>query len=599
MMASPTGFADSSAASRVLPDWLRAHADALETETSMEYLARHSHSFRYAARFLPPPLDTQVADVYAFCRFTDDLVDGSDLPVPELRARLRDWERLARQAYDGTPSGFTLLDRPLLDMGRRGIPFAYAADLIAGVGMDLEPRRFATLAELDVYSYRVASVVGLWLTRLVGVDDARVLARAVDLGHAMQLTNILRDVGEDFAAGRLYLPCEVLERHGIREDHIAASLADGTLPQGWSAAMEELMAAAEARYRRALQAIPALPAFFRIPVAVSALVYRDIHTGIRRRGYDNLRLRARTSSARKVWLGLKARLLVVAGAAARESPGSRGARALQDDGLPGAPEVPGPWKNLRDKGLRIVLPLLLLLLFLLAGAAGAAGSADASSRAPAKLRPNAEAQARRELAQIEAELRGQPGNLDLQLQRLRILHPLSVQDAALLPVSRAAREQAEKIALAGAGSRRGSAPLNLLLAYQGALDVVEARHAFWPRARLEPLKRGLPRLDTAVQRAPDDAEIRYLRLTSSYYLPFFLGRKWSVREDFKALALLLPAARASYPAAWYVALTDFVLEHGDLAERDRARLRRARSEALESRGFSEVETAPPDLAGIR
>src|SRR5690606_6945429 len=111
----------------------------------------------------------------------------------------------------------------------------YAAELIEGVGMDLEDgeaaeqpsqnsapkRRYTTLTELDVYSYRVASVVGLWLTRLVGVHDEQVLARAADLGHAMQLTNILRDVGEDWRNGRLYLPLDVLARHGITEGDIA------------------------------------------------------------------------------------------------------------------------------------------------------------------------------------------------------------------------------------------------------------------------------------------------------------------------------------------------------------------------------------------
>lgn len=564
-----------------LPAWLRAQSDTLSTETSMEYLARHSHSFRYAARFLPPPFDTHVADVYAFCRFTDDLVDGSTLPVPELRARLSDWRRLAQQAHRGVPTGFALLDRPLIDMGRRGIPFDYASELIAGVAMDLEPRRYATLAELDLYSYRVASVVGLWLTRLVGVNDPQVLKRAADLGHAMQVTNILRDVGEDWAVGRLYLPLDVLARHGVREEDLAESMASASvdsLPLGWQGAMEELMSLADARYWSAFGAIPALPRFFRVPVAVSGLVYRDIHTAIRRNRYDNLRCRAHTSRTRKLWLGLKARMQVglsgigigvereqVTSHSLKDAPESAAARGF----------------SLRKAGLRIVLPLFLLLLLFLAGAA--AGSAQPQT--PPALESSAEARARRELTRIETEMRGQPENLDLQLQRLRILHPLSVQDAALLPVSRSARDQAERTVRENPGTalqskQRGAEPLNLLLAYAGALDVVEARHAFWPRARLEPLERGLPRLDSAVQRDPDNAEIRYLRLTSSYYLPFFLGRKWSVREDFKALAELLPRARDAYPAEWYAAITDFVLEKGDLGERERSRLQRARREAF-------------------
>src|SRR5690606_2372054 len=172
------------------------------------------------------------ADVYAFCRFTDDLVDGDTrTPPAELRAHLGDWKRLAEQAHAGVPSGIPLLDKPLMEMGRRGIPFAYAAELIAGMEMDLREegegrregaggaltRRYEDLAALDLYGYRVASVVGLWLTRLVGVLDEQVLARAAEMGQAMQLTNILRDVGEDWRNGRLYLPLDVLARHGITE----------------------------------------------------------------------------------------------------------------------------------------------------------------------------------------------------------------------------------------------------------------------------------------------------------------------------------------------------------------------------------------------
>ncbi len=294
-----------------LPAWLREHPDVVSGESSIEYLARHSHSFRYAARFLPAPYDTLVADVYAFCRFTDDLVDVAQGAGAEvLEERLNVWSRLARDSHAGRPSGIALLDRPLMEMARRDIPFEYVEDLLRGVAMDLSPRRYVTLKELDVYSYRVASVVGLWLTRLVGVHATHVLERATDLGIAMQTTNILRDVGEDWARGRLYLPLATLRRHGIREEGIAAACSGGPLPAGWADAMEELMAAAELRYESAIKAVPMLPRFFQRPVMVSALVYRDIHTALRRNGYDNLRLRAHTSASRKVWLGLKARLLL-------------------------------------------------------------------------------------------------------------------------------------------------------------------------------------------------------------------------------------------------------------------------------------------------
>jgi phytoene synthase len=293
-----------------VPDWLRAVLEQ-ETGDSLDYLARHSHSFRYAARFLTPPYDTRVADVYAFCRFTDDLVDRAEETDPGiLRERLEQWRALASSVYRGIPAGLPLLDRPLLEMARCRIPFAYASSLIDGVAMDLAPRAYESLEELEEYTYRVASVVGLWLTELVGERDPWMLARARDLGHAMQITNILRDVGDDWRMGRLYLPRDVLRRHGIAEADLEA-FARGTPPTArWKNAMEELIASAEQRYARALEAVHHLPGFFQRPILVSALVYRDIHGSLRRNGHDNFTRRARTSLARKAWLGVKARVLL-------------------------------------------------------------------------------------------------------------------------------------------------------------------------------------------------------------------------------------------------------------------------------------------------
>jgi 15-cis-phytoene synthase len=140
------------------------------------------------------------------------------------------------------------------------------------------------------------------------VRQPEVLERAASLGHAMQLTNILRDVGEDWRAGRLYLPAELLARHGLAEADLAA-MHDGVRPidPRYRALLGELMEEAEQEYTRAFAAIPSLPPAFQGPVAVAARVYRGIHAEIRRRGYDNLRRRAHTSTAAK--LGLAARAL--------------------------------------------------------------------------------------------------------------------------------------------------------------------------------------------------------------------------------------------------------------------------------------------------
>jgi len=555
--AAASGHAAQGQGGADLPAWLQRMAAGMADETPMEYLARNSHSFRYAARFLPKPYDALVAEVYAFCRFTDDMVDRDTVSgADELHARLADWRRLAQAAYAGVPSGFALLDKPLMEMGRRGIPFDYASDLIDGVAMDLPPEgseregrtgeiRYATLEELDAYSYRVASVVGLWLTRLVGVHETAVLERAAALGHAMQLTNILRDVGEDWRNGRLYLPLDVLARHGVGEDDIARAASGGPLPRGWVAVMEELMDAADVRYARALGAVKALPAFFRVPVAVSGYVYRDIHTALRRNGYDNFTRRAHTSKPRKLWLGAKARAWLLTGA--------RAPRAVVQDAEGAAAEKPRR-------------PLVSVLVSLLSGAALAATEIPNLAEIAAN--------AREEIAVVDAALLRAPADPALHVRKLRALHTVSVHDGAHLAAAREALGRSERLA---AGSSKEFAPT--LLAYRGAFDVVEARHATWPTTRLIALRRGLDRLDEAVKQAPASVDVRYLRLTSTWYLPALLRRDRTIEDDFKALAELLPVARGDYPPQWYLPVTDFVLKNAPLAPQARERLREARAQA--------------------
>ena len=274
-----------------------------EADDVVGYLASNSKSFRFASRLFPPQELKLVADVYAWCRVTDDLVDrpeGAD-PVQ----LLDEWMGLSRRSYDGTPSGIVFLDRVMSDMASRNIPITYASELAEGMRMDLRGVSYATLPELRTYTYRVASVVGLWLTELSGVRDSRVLARAAALGHAMQLTNILRDVGEDARAGRVYLPADYMRRHGITPSML--SLPSGApVSSGYAALIEDLLQVAERDYAIAFKGIPDLPAGFQKPVAVAAHVYRGIHAEIRRRSYDNITHRAVTSFGSKAMLATRA-----------------------------------------------------------------------------------------------------------------------------------------------------------------------------------------------------------------------------------------------------------------------------------------------------
>jgi 15-cis-phytoene synthase len=282
---------------------VRAEARALGGEADWQgYFAHHARSFRFAARLFPETEGTLVAGVYAFCRFTD-LVDRAPDPRRELlEQRLDAWMELTRRAYRGEDTGVPFLTFVLGESVRKGVPLSYAEELIRGVAMDLDPPRYEEWRDLRRYSYRVASVVGLWLTELFGTHTAWVLRRAEAMGHAMQLTNILRDVGEDLRGGRLYLPRALLDRHGVTEAALQASLEGGALPRGWVPLMEELLALADAEYEAAIPAIPALPLFFQRPVAVAGRVYQGIHREIRKNGYDSLNRRAHTSFPRKIGL---------------------------------------------------------------------------------------------------------------------------------------------------------------------------------------------------------------------------------------------------------------------------------------------------------
>jgi phytoene synthase len=274
------------------------------------FMSRHSRSFRFATLLLPSAQRTQIERVYAWCRYTDDIVDrvptGDPGAIAEAEARLDAWVALSRAAYGGEPSGIALIDAVMGDMARHAVPFSYANLLAEGVRMDLRPREYRSMNDLREYTHRVASVVGLWLCGLYSVADAAMLDRAAALGHAMQVTNILRDVGEDLGQGRLYLPLERLERHGLERADLEA-MRSGAQPivPAYCAVIEEMIGVAELSYRHAGEAIAALPPAFGRSVAVAAAVYAKIHDRIRANGYDNLRRRAYTTSIDKVVAGTR------------------------------------------------------------------------------------------------------------------------------------------------------------------------------------------------------------------------------------------------------------------------------------------------------
>jgi 15-cis-phytoene synthase len=239
-----------------------------------------SKSFSTASLLLPRRVRAQATVVYAFCRVADDAIDSEPgttaAAVDALRARLA-------RAYAGAPDDDPV-DRALAAVvADARVPRELFEALLEGFAWDVEDRHYETLDEVYAYAARVAGAVGAIMAVVMGRRAPSALARACDLGVAMQLTNIARDVGEDAARGRLYLP-----RAWLRA--IVARLLD----------------AADVLYRRADRGIAALPADCRVAIRAARLIYSDIGRAIAAAGYDSVTRRAVVSKGRKLWLLVRA-----------------------------------------------------------------------------------------------------------------------------------------------------------------------------------------------------------------------------------------------------------------------------------------------------
>lgn len=276
------------------------------------YFTRHARTFSLAARLFPPGPARQVEGLYAYCRVTDDLVDDPIVPASNdvLQGRLDLWRTLSKAAYEGDRTGVPVLDFVMKEASLASVDWLYPEALLDGVEMDLTVCRYEDWKALERYTFGVAGSVGGWMTQLFGITDPETLDRAHALGHALQLTNIARDVGEDLKRGRIYLPRVLLNRHGFSTDDLHSwQVIGGPVPGSYRAAVEELLTVADNYYEVARPGIAELPMFFRRPVAAAAEAYRGIGQEIRRNGHDNLNHRAYTRAGRKLILGARGILI--------------------------------------------------------------------------------------------------------------------------------------------------------------------------------------------------------------------------------------------------------------------------------------------------
>jgi len=257
-----------------------------------------SRSFHAASKLLPRKVRDPALALYAFCRLADDAVD---LHAEKADAVLRLHERLDL-AYRGTPRDAPA-DRAFAAMIETfDMPRELPEALLEGLAWDAMERRYATLSDLRAYSARVASAVGAMMCVLMRVREADALARACDLGVAMQLTNIARDVGEDAREGRLYLPTEWLEDEGLDVDRF---LTRPEMTPALRRVIKRLLREADALYMRSEAGVAALPLSSRPGIFAARYIYAGIGRQLQRLDMDSISHRAKTTSAQKIgWLML-------------------------------------------------------------------------------------------------------------------------------------------------------------------------------------------------------------------------------------------------------------------------------------------------------
>ena len=270
-------------------------------EESRTITRKSASNLALAFVLLPKAKRDGMSALYAFCRQVDDVADDESRPVEERRARLAGWRADIARACAGDPPQWRVHQELQPFIRQHKLPFELFDELIRGVEMDLDIHRYETFADLERYCYRVASVVGLICIRVFGYRDAAAEALAERCGVAFQLTNIIRDVGEDAAMGRVYLPQEDLARFGLSAADLApAALRNGFRPARLRPLLEFEAERARVLYRAADELLPLVEEDSRPALWVLVEIYRRLLAKISARGYDVLGDKVRLSVREKL-----------------------------------------------------------------------------------------------------------------------------------------------------------------------------------------------------------------------------------------------------------------------------------------------------------
>jgi 15-cis-phytoene synthase len=282
---------------------LETVADA--AEICAQTLARHSKSFALAGKLLPRDQRRDAAVLYTYCRLVDDRIDLAE--AVDQPSALKELQRSLDSVYRGEPQADVRLRAFQELVQRRGVPREYPEALLEGMGMDTAGAQYQTLDDLLLYCHRVAGVVGLMMCHVLGVSDSRALRNAAHLGIAMQLTNICRDVAEDWQRGRLYLPLRMLRASGPKALN---GLSLGPLPResrnSIRTVTRQLLTEADRFYLSGDAGVWALPWRAAFSVRAARWIYAAIGGRILRRDYDLFSMRAVVPQSQKLVLVLKA-----------------------------------------------------------------------------------------------------------------------------------------------------------------------------------------------------------------------------------------------------------------------------------------------------
>jgi phytoene synthase len=281
------------------------------TQHSQVITRKSASNLALAFILLPKEKRDAMAALYAFCRETDDVADDEAVPVEKRRRELAAWREDVRKACEGgAPSQPVNRElQPIIAQYR--LPFAYFDELLRGVEMDLDTNRYETYADLDEYCYRVASVVGLLSIEIFGYTQPATRDYAIALGKALQLTNILRDVGNDATRGRIYLPLAELRRFDVSEEEI--------LKHQYSERFERLARSvagqAKSLYQKARQSLPNDDRRSMVAAELMGSVYWQLLVKLERRRFNVVGPRPmRLSKGHKIFLILRSWARLAAGA---------------------------------------------------------------------------------------------------------------------------------------------------------------------------------------------------------------------------------------------------------------------------------------------